>query len=282
MKSGLVIREPWIELILSGKKTWEMRSQRTNVRGLIALIKRGTGLVVGTTRLVESRPPLTRENYMAYRDKHAIPPPMLDEVLANGWIHPWVLSDVRRLSRPVPYRHRDGAVIFVTLDSAVIDAITSQGVDTAPFEVRGAPPKREATDSMSRRAAPAVPSTEAARSIPIPASSSEPVFVFRPQKAQAYGRPLRNGEFVVLSGSTAMRNGSPNVKRDSDDRERLIRRGDLVADANPSLYRFTTDCVFSSCSKAAGVIKDGNASGTTLWKESITGNALKDYSKPRR
>jgi hypothetical protein len=44
---GLVIDKPWIDLILDGKKTWEMRSTLTKKRGKIALIRKGSkaGLV---------------------------------------------------------------------------------------------------------------------------------------------------------------------------------------------------------------------------------------------
>lgn len=48
-------------------------------------------------------------------------------------------------------------------------------------------------------------------------------FVMRPQKAQAYGRPEAGG-FLVRKGSTAMREGSPRVKRDREERDRLVRQ----------------------------------------------------------
>ena len=47
MDRALIVRQPWIDLILSGEKTWEMRSRPTNVRGRIGLIEQGTGLIVG-------------------------------------------------------------------------------------------------------------------------------------------------------------------------------------------------------------------------------------------
>lgn len=50
---GLVIRSPWVEMILTGKKIWEMRGTYTHIRGKIALIRRGSGLVVGTCHLVD-------------------------------------------------------------------------------------------------------------------------------------------------------------------------------------------------------------------------------------
>jgi len=45
---GLLINSPWIEMILEGKKTWEIRGANTKLRGPIALIKSGSGKVVGT------------------------------------------------------------------------------------------------------------------------------------------------------------------------------------------------------------------------------------------
>lgn len=112
-------------------------------------------------------------------------------------------------------------------------------------------------------------------------TTSDLLFVFRPQAAQAYGRPLPDGRFLICEGSTAMRSGSPLVKRDLPDRDALLRKGVLVPDGNPLLYRFTQDHAFSSSSKAAGVIKDGNASGPQLWKHTKTGTTLRDHLSSR-
>lgn len=68
--SALIIREPWIGLILDGRKTWEMRSHATTKRGVIGLIRQGSGLIVGTARIVDSLPALTRANYMDHAHCH--------------------------------------------------------------------------------------------------------------------------------------------------------------------------------------------------------------------
>ena len=39
--SGLVIDEPWVSMITSGEKTWEMRPGNTPVRERIALVRKG-------------------------------------------------------------------------------------------------------------------------------------------------------------------------------------------------------------------------------------------------
>lgn len=100
-------------------------------------------------------------------------------------------------------------------------------------------------------------------------------FVMRPQKAQAYGRPEAHG-FLVRQGSTAMREGSPRVKRDREERDRLVRQGVLVPDGDPNLYRFSRDHVFSSSSVAGGVVKDGNCSGPQSWRRVSDGKTLKE------
>jgi hypothetical protein len=52
---ALIISEPWIDYILEGTKTWEMRSSGVSHRGWFGLIKKGTGAVHGVARLVDVR-----------------------------------------------------------------------------------------------------------------------------------------------------------------------------------------------------------------------------------
>lgn len=114
---ALIIRQPWIGMILRGEKTWEMRNQRCTHRGLIALIEQGTGTVVGTASVVDDLPPLTEAQLRAHRDKHGIPEAQFAEMMARGWVRPWVLADVQRLPRPVHYVHPSGAVKWVNLSA---------------------------------------------------------------------------------------------------------------------------------------------------------------------
>lgn len=83
----------------------------------------------------------------------------------------------------------------------------------------------------------------------------------RKEQALAFGKPVPSG-FVVRQGSTAMREGSPNKKRDRPERDRLVEQGILVPDENPALFRFSVDHVFNSPSRAAGVVIDGNSNGS--------------------
>lgn len=117
---GLVIDEPWIGLILRGDKTWEMRSTSTSTRGRIALIRKGSGKVVGLAELVESMGPLDSIAWRAHRDMHCIPPEL--DHAQQRWPHAWVLHGATPLARPVPYEHPSGAVIWVNLPDEVAHA----------------------------------------------------------------------------------------------------------------------------------------------------------------
>jgi hypothetical protein len=119
---GLIIREPWMEMILQGKKTWEIRSRNARVRGRISLIRSQSGLIVGTTRLVHAMP-VTRAQLLANLDKHGM---SREEVLAEFRprakyllpLYAWVFEDARRLASPRRYQHPRGAVIWVDLSKS--------------------------------------------------------------------------------------------------------------------------------------------------------------------
>jgi hypothetical protein len=116
-------------MILSGEKTWEMRSRATSVRGEIALIAKGTGKVVGVARLVDSYPPLTPEAMQSHFTKHRIP---AEKVAESGfkWFTPWVLVDLRPLETPIPYEHPSGAVTWVNLSADEEAAVLGSKVAT--------------------------------------------------------------------------------------------------------------------------------------------------------
>lgn len=84
------------------------------------------------------------------------------------------------------------------------------------------------------------------------------------EQAIAFGKPVASG-FIVRKGSTAMREGSPVKKRDRPERDRLVEQGVLVPDKNPALFLFSVDHLFSSQSRAAGIVIDGNSNGD-IWR----------------
>jgi ASCH domain len=117
---GLIIDEPWIGLILLGEKTWEMRKTACHHRGRIALIRKGSGRIVGTADVIDSFQSLdTTEAYARAEPQHRIQPSRQELAFSDGWRTPWVLANAHTLGAPVPYKHPSGAVIWVNLDPEV-------------------------------------------------------------------------------------------------------------------------------------------------------------------
>jgi hypothetical protein len=123
---ALIIDEPWIGHILGGSKTWEMRSRPTKIRGQFGLIRKGSGAVWGVATLVGCGEPLTPDAMIRAFDKHRIPEHMIRSGQVAKWNCPWMLSSVRKLSRPVSYQHKPGAVTWVNLKPEVAAAICTQ------------------------------------------------------------------------------------------------------------------------------------------------------------
>lgn len=123
LSRGLIIKAPFIDWIVEGRKRWELRSSQTKQRGPIALIEKGSGTVVAVARLVDSLGPLSSAEMLANQHNHAVTPERLALPDLAKYRHAWVLADVKRLARPVAYRHKNGAVIWVALESGEIAAV---------------------------------------------------------------------------------------------------------------------------------------------------------------
>jgi hypothetical protein len=112
---ALLIRSPYVEKILDGKKTWEIRGSRTSVRGPIAFVRSGSSTVVGVCNVVDCVGPLTAEEFRQNARKAGLKP----NEAALGYYkktYAWVVAKPRWLKAPVPYVHPNGAVIWVKLD----------------------------------------------------------------------------------------------------------------------------------------------------------------------
>lgn len=118
---ALIIRQPWVELILNGTKTWEMRGSKTNIRGRIGLIEQGTGLIVGEVSIISSlRGVFGKEQRQDTMQFHCID----NASDINRWPYPWVLSNATRYETPIKYNHPMGAVIWVDLTKdGVIESV---------------------------------------------------------------------------------------------------------------------------------------------------------------
>jgi hypothetical protein len=121
---ALGIRQPWIELILRGIKSIEVRSVETSVRGtiylysstrlaegvpaedaaaraMLACAELPLGLIVGTVEIVDCRPCTPQDS----------PSAQLPAGLLQGK-QAWVLANPRRLSDPIRPRFRPYGIWF--------------------------------------------------------------------------------------------------------------------------------------------------------------------------
>ena len=111
--NGLIIKEKWLDLILRGEKTWEIRGTRTKVRGRIALIESGSGLVVGEAVLTDVVGPLSKPDLLKNVPRHRVPADAIKRGLRYKTPFAWIIAKAKRYRKPVPYRHPPGAVIWV-------------------------------------------------------------------------------------------------------------------------------------------------------------------------
>lgn len=123
---GLIIDGRWIDCLLSGQKTWEMRSKNTKYRGWVGLIRKGSGCVYGIARLSDVGVPLSLDKMIDTFDKHRISEEEIRSEDFKKWTTPWKLTDIQKLREPVSYDHPNGAVVWVLLTCEVRKAIFAQ------------------------------------------------------------------------------------------------------------------------------------------------------------
>ena len=111
-KMLLIVKNPWLDLILSRDKTWEIRDAQTKQRGKVHLALSGAGgRIVGQCHITDSV---------------AIDKIMLEMTFSKHRIkdlarityrrpHAWVLSKARRYKKPFVYSHPQGAIKWVKL-----------------------------------------------------------------------------------------------------------------------------------------------------------------------
>ena len=98
----LKIADKWVNLILNGTKTWEIRRRNTKIRERIALGNKEIKRVVGYAKIIDSIE-MTLEDLKKHNDKHQAND-FLDKY-ANGrsTLFAWVLEDIEIESNPKRY-----------------------------------------------------------------------------------------------------------------------------------------------------------------------------------
>jgi hypothetical protein len=109
-KIALVVKQEWLNLILAGKKDWEIRGSNTTRRGWIHLAEsRACGKLMGRVRLVDCKL-VARSSFMKHAQHHCVT--SLADVTYDR-IYAWIFEDAERFRPSLEYKHRRGAVIWV-------------------------------------------------------------------------------------------------------------------------------------------------------------------------
>lgn len=104
---------------MSGEKKWEIRGSNTKIRGKIALIKSGTKKIYGYATSTDSIE-LSDKIFLHAQEHHAIPKNICKTVKYKKK-YAWVLKRVKKLKEPIPYKHPQGAVIWVNLKNTLTE-----------------------------------------------------------------------------------------------------------------------------------------------------------------
>lgn len=112
---GLIIKKEWLDLIMSGKKTLEIRGCRTSHVGEeIALLESGSQKIRGFCTIKEVTA-LDKGKWEAHRDCHCVDVPWENLIKRYKTPYAWHLSSITP-TEELTYEHPKGAVIWVNLD----------------------------------------------------------------------------------------------------------------------------------------------------------------------
>ena len=117
MKRGLIVKSPWIDYILNGSKSWELRKKNSKIRGRIFLIRSG-GDIEGEIHMSESIGPLEPQELLSNLDKLQVSAERINEISNDGKDrYAWVLNSPKKYLTSVSYEKKPGAVVWVNLDN---------------------------------------------------------------------------------------------------------------------------------------------------------------------
>lgn len=125
--NGLIIKKKWLNLIVNGKKTIEIRGNNTQKQNeTIYLLESGTHRVVATA-IISSTYPISCSDWAEERDKHRVDISYTDFKKRYKTPYAWVLSKIKPIEDIWYYKHPQGAVIWVK-DVQPIDEMQNERI----------------------------------------------------------------------------------------------------------------------------------------------------------
>lgn len=111
---ALLVRIPYSSRLITGVKTWELRSRPTHIRGIVGVVESGTSCIWGFIDILGCRevtPSILRE----CEDKHTVSRLDLEAFPYTQWFA-WQVGSSWKLKEPIPIVRRKGQVIWITTD----------------------------------------------------------------------------------------------------------------------------------------------------------------------
>jgi hypothetical protein len=105
-------------------------------------------------------------------------------------------------------------------------------------------------------------------------------FVMRDVGTDAHAIELA-GEFVVLKGSTARKQGVESWTSYHALRDRLVREGKLIDSPDPDYFVFAEDVAFGSPSAGAAVVAARNTNGREKWRVEGDGQTYGEWHEAK-
>lgn len=121
---ALMVREPYVSMLLTNRKRWELRGVPTNIRGRIGLIRSGSGLVVGECTIVDCIGPVDFETLISSpnittHERLEISTggkaPYTEKAAGSSKTYAWVIEKPIVYKHALRYKHPSGAITFVDL-----------------------------------------------------------------------------------------------------------------------------------------------------------------------
>lgn len=131
----LAVKQPWASLIAEGKKTIEVRSRNTNIRGEIAIYAsrskfdaRGMlapgytpgsyegGQIIATAEIVDCKQYIRTHEAAEDMNKHQIRIKDGDEL---QHMYGWELANIKKLETPIPFKMPRGCVVWANYDGEI-------------------------------------------------------------------------------------------------------------------------------------------------------------------
>lgn len=108
---GLIIKQPWADMIVNGEKTWELRKTCTKHRGELFILSGGK--IIGKGNLTDVYGPFSAQGLSRYFKKHKANNGDLLKYSKGKKLFIWDIFGAK--IKPIHYEHPKGAVVWVKL-----------------------------------------------------------------------------------------------------------------------------------------------------------------------